>query len=488
MKQQQTASVLRRMVRHQAITAWHRLGPPLLAFLDPQVTRHLDPALLEQLPPDIVACLVPVVLERFNPSVLEQLEPAVLEQLSPTALERLSPAVLEQLPPATLEQLSPTVLERLSLETLEQLSPDVLTRLTPAVVEQLLPEIIVRLHPDILVHLAPDVLAQLPPEIIVRLHPDILVHLAPDVLAQLPPETLEQLSPATLEQLPPTILEQLPPTALERLPPTALERLSPATLEQLPPATLEQLPPATLERLPPTMLEQIDPTLLPPLGYTRPRADVVYGEAFRRCIEYITGTGIQGHILEFGTLRGYTARLMATLMQQFRYPGALYLYDSFEGLPEITSPVDQASYEVRINKVWFQGSMALEEEMPDRIFRVLSKIVPPEQIHITKGFFEETLATALPAGKAALIHVDCDMYTSTVTVLEQLLKQDLLQDGCVLLFDDYNCNRANPAMGERRAFAEVFGAQERFSYSPFFPYGWHGQAFFVHDHQPPEQP
>ncbi len=456
MKQQQTASVLRRMVRHQAITAWHRLGPPLLAFLDPQVTRHLDPALLEQLPPDIVACLVPVVLERFNPSVLEQLEPAVLEQLSPTALERLSPAVLEQLPPATLEQLSPTVLERLSLETLEQLSPDVLTRLTPAVVEQLLPEIIVRLHPD------------------------ILVHLAPDVLAQLPPETLEQLSPATLEQLPPTILEQLPPTALERLPPTALERLSPATLEQL--------PPATLERLPPTMLEQIDPTLLPPLGYTRPRADVVYGEAFRRCIEYITGTGIQGHILEFGTLRGYTARLMATLMQQFRYPGALYLYDSFEGLPEITSPVDQASYEVRINKVWFQGSMALEEEMPDRIFRVLSKIVPPEQIHITKGFFEETLATALPAGKAALIHVDCDMYTSTVTVLEQLLKQDLLQDGCVLLFDDYNCNRANPAMGERRAFAEVFGAQERFSYSPFLPYGWHGQAFFVHDHQPPEQP
>jgi hypothetical protein len=67
--------------------------------------------------------------------------------------------------------------------------------------------------------------------------------------------------------------------------------------------------------------------------------------------------------------------------------------------------------------------------------------------------------------------------------LDKLLERSVFQDGCVLLFDDYNTNRANPSMGERRALSEAFGAQDRYIYSEWFTYGWHGQAFIVHDRE-----
>jgi O-methyltransferase len=230
-----------------------------------------------------------------------------------------------------------------------------------------------------------------------------------------------------------------------------------------------------------TISQFLDPTLMPPPAYNKQRADMIYGEAFRKCFEYLTGTGIVGDILEFGTLRGYTARVIANLMKEFGYAGRLHLFDSFEGLPDIYSPVDQQSYEVAVNKVWLSGLMACRKDIPLRIEKALVKIIPAAQLKIIKGYFEDTLESHLPDSQAALIHVDCDLYASAKFVLSKVLASDLLQDGCLLLFDDFNCNRANPYMGERRALAEIFASQERFAYSPFFSYGWHGQVFFVHD-------
>lgn len=224
-----------------------------------------------------------------------------------------------------------------------------------------------------------------------------------------------------------------------------------------------------------------DPTLWPPPGYSKDRADAIYGEAFRKCFEYLGGTQIEGEILEFGTLRGYTARLLANLMKEFGWRGRLYLYDSFEGLPPLRSPIDEQSYEVAINKVWFSGQMAVEEGTNLRIMQVLSKIIPPSRLRVVRGYYEETLESHPPESKAALVHIDCDLYSSTRYVLEMLIAKDLLQDGTIILFDDFNCNRANPQMGERRAFADTFEAQQRFHCSPFFSYGWHGQAYFIHD-------
>src|SRR5689334_11237539 len=61
-----------------------------------------------------------------------------------------------------------------------------------------------------------------------------------------------------------------------------------------------------------------DPTLLPPPSYTRERADRIYGEAFRRAFEYLSETRVEGDVLEFGTYRGYSARLLACMIREFR--------------------------------------------------------------------------------------------------------------------------------------------------------------------------
>ena len=224
----------------------------------------------------------------------------------------------------------------------------------------------------------------------------------------------------------------------------------------------------------------IDPTILPPPSYTRYRADSVYGEAFRRSVEFVARSGLEGDIVEFGTCMGYTARWLAGLMLEYGLNSTLWLFDSFEGLPDLASEVDRQSYEAT-GKVWFKGAMRVDSEVHERIGRSLRRILPAGQLHIIKGYYEDVLSGNLPDGPVALVHLDCDLYASARYVLDTLLGKGLLQDGTLLLLDDYNCSRANPARGERRAVAEAFALQDRYSYSPWFSYGWHGQAFFVHD-------
>ena len=225
----------------------------------------------------------------------------------------------------------------------------------------------------------------------------------------------------------------------------------------------------------------LDPTRLPPAGYERKdRADAVYGDAFLRCFEYLSGSKVEGDVLEFGVYQGYTARLFALCLEYFKCPGTLRLYDSFEGLPQLDDPVDKTCYETAVSKTWVHRQMELPEGVDLHIRRALGQVIEPERVVIVKGFFDETLADNAPPIPAALIHIDCDLYASTSTVLDFLLKNNLLVDGAVLLFDDFNCNRANPEMGERRALRSSFAKQSTYTYSPWFSYGWHGMAFFVH--------
>jgi hypothetical protein len=230
----------------------------------------------------------------------------------------------------------------------------------------------------------------------------------------------------------------------------------------------------------------VDPTLTPPPGYTQARADAVFGEAFRTAFEYLRGAKVVGDILEFGTFRGYTARLMAHLMVELAPLGSLYLFDSFEGLPESPSPVDRQSYEIAVNQRWRPGNLAVEPDMDERVRRAVTSILPPDRVHVVKGYFDRTLGPHVPRTKAALVHIDCDLYESARLALDELFAKDAIQDGMLLVFDDFNCNRASPYMGERRALADSFGQQQRFWTSPWFSYGWHAQVFFVHDRQAAE--
>lgn len=221
--------------------------------------------------------------------------------------------------------------------------------------------------------------------------------------------------------------------------------------------------------------------------YDADRANAVHREAVRRCLEFTAISGIIGDVFEFGVLAGWTSRIFAETMRDLMIMGDLRLYDSFEGLPEYDSVIDRESWEIGGRNIWADKMKfgddfvaSLGGDLAGHIKGRLSTVIRGERIRTFPGFYSDSLRQPTTA-KAALVHMDCDLYQSTVEVLDFLERSDALQDGCVVMFDDWNCNKASPWFGERRAFREFLERQDRYTSSQFFTYGFNGAAFILHD-------
>jgi O-methyltransferase len=220
--------------------------------------------------------------------------------------------------------------------------------------------------------------------------------------------------------------------------------------------------------------------------YDGERARRIHEEAYKRALEFVTIGGIPGAVMEFGVLGGWSSRIFCEIMRDIFNLNNIYLFDSFEGLPEYESNIDLESYEIGGRNVWsdkmkFPADFLKQFGQPHQwhIRDRLSEVIRPERIHVCQGFYSETLKNP-PAEKASIVHIDCDLYQSTVEVLDGLHHGNCLQDGTVLLFDDWNCNKANPNFGERRAFREFLEGQTDFTATPWFTYGWCGAAYILH--------
>ncbi|MBM3350012.1 MAG: class I SAM-dependent methyltransferase, partial [Betaproteobacteria bacterium] len=144
---------------------------------------------------------------------------------------------------------------------------------------------------------------------------------------------------------------------------------------------------------------------------------------------------ISGYYFEFGCNEANTMRMA---WDHFRYLFDLtYVgFDSFEGLPQIT-PIDR-------QEVWEKGKLAYSEQL--FLKRLIEHGFPSTKIRTVKGFYDSSLTPALRdkllPKKAAVIYVDCDLYASTVPVLDWIV--DFLQPGTVIVFDDWYCFHGDP--------------------------------------------
>jgi predicted O-methyltransferase YrrM len=61
----------------------------------------------------------------------------------------------------------------------------------------------------------------------------------------------------------------------------------------------------------------------------------------------------------------------------------------------------------------------------------------PNNVHLNKGWFDATLPGWLAAnpGPIALIHIDCDIYSSTKTIFD--LIADRIAPNTIIVFDEY---------------------------------------------------
>ena len=104
--------------------------------------------------------------------------------------------------------------------------------------------------------------------------------------------------------------------------------------------------------------------------------------------------------------------------------------------------------------------------------------VDTRKVVAVQGVFSESLTDELKERhkleRAAIIHVDCDLYQSTVDVLRFI--EGLVRQGTILIFDDWHefDHFAGPKdaanYGEQRAFQEWSMSNEFTEFYHFWPY------------------
>lgn len=155
----------------------------------------------------------------------------------------------------------------------------------------------------------------------------------------------------------------------------------------------------------------------------RPR---LLGESSHGLALGLEAARLDGLVLEFGVRFGTSIRQIAARVKE-----RVHGFDTFRGLPEAWHALPGGSY-------------STHGELPE----------VPRNVHLHVGLFADTLPRFLEQhpGPVRFMNVDCDLYSSTKTVLELLAER--IVPGTVMLFDEYLFNR-HWREDEFRAFQEA---------------------------------
>jgi hypothetical protein len=190
---------------------------------------------------------------------------------------------------------------------------------------------------------------------------------------------------------------------------------------------------------------------------------------------FVRENHLSGAYFEFGVASGRSA-ISAIRANRRDNPFMVFpflLFDSFEGLPELQGK-DAGSNQFHAGDFAFGVKQVIANLEGHGVY-------DENRVHLVPGWFDQTLpafpASELGLNRAAIVHIDVDLYASCVTVLKFI--EPFLQVGTVMLFDDWNAFNASRHKGERAATAEWLQSQPRWQLNEMARYGWHGQAFTV---------
>jgi len=165
---------------------------------------------------------------------------------------------------------------------------------------------------------------------------------------------------------------------------------------------------------------------------------------------FVNASHVEGCYLEFGGGSGSSLIEAFHAARPYRRlkPMRFFVFDSFQGLPE---PVGLDAGKIQ---VYNRGDYAFSLDHYTRNIREHG--VDPERVTCVAGFYSETLneelKRKLPIDKAAVVLIDCDLYESTVPALDFIT--DYIQDGTIIVFDDWFSYKGRLDLGEARAFKE----------------------------------
>jgi colanic acid/amylovoran biosynthesis glycosyltransferase len=211
--------------------------------------------------------------------------------------------------------------------------------------------------------------------------------------------------------------------------------------------------------------------------------------AVAQSLALVSNQNLAGDYYEFGLWRGYSFWHAQQAARELGLSGMRFRgFDSFAGLPEAEgNEVPPEGHDATRGGVK-KGAFSCSK---DEVAANLTKCgVDWSRTTLIEGWYQESLTPALRQSlglkPVAVALIDCDLYVSTVPVLAFLA--DLLQEGSVLLFDDWNLFDASDEMGERKAFREFLEAHPNWEAERYITFGWHGQAFIMHRRELSDSP
>jgi len=193
------------------------------------------------------------------------------------------------------------------------------------------------------------------------------------------------------------------------------------------------------------------PTSISPYVYRFMRASLFRDElkrlkTFEICFDKLAASGDVGDYLEFGVARGTSMISSHRYAKRHRFDDMrFFAFDSFAGLPS-----DEEQFT--------QGDMSYSQEEFSHFCKKAG--VDLKRVTPVPGYFDSTLTddmlTKLDIKPGRhLVHIDCDLYESTVVVLRFL--EPILEEGAIIVFDDWHSfdYKKDPEnWGEQRAFRE----------------------------------
>lgn len=193
-------------------------------------------------------------------------------------------------------------------------------------------------------------------------------------------------------------------------------------------------------------------------------------------MDFVRHNNVYGEYFECGVYAGTTFQCayhaaVARGLKEMRF----YALDSFEGFSEPKGH-DNIGLVTR-------GTRNCSERQ--FLSNVKRAGVPLAKVTTIKGWFSDTLEGAgreetnsrLKDAKVSVVWLDADLYEPTISALNFLTNR--LQDGSVMIFDNWFLFKGHPERGERKALAEWQYKHPEITLTPFYHFGWHGTSFIV---------
>jgi len=188
---------------------------------------------------------------------------------------------------------------------------------------------------------------------------------------------------------------------------------------------------------------------------------------------------LEGDYLEFGVFTGSSFVSALRVNKKLKFLGKIqtkfFGFDSFIGFGQVAETDRHPFYLDNIFKV-----------NEKKVINNILKHSQGQEVKIIPGYFEQTLqnktASGLGVKKARIVFIDCDLKEPAALALNFV--QPILQQGAILIMDDFFSYKGDAQKGVAGAYNEFCQKYPNISWRKLYDYGYGGVAYIISDIRP----